>query len=63
MKPFTTIAIVIFSLIALAHLLRIVFKWEVIANGISIPLWPSAVAAVILGVLAYMLWRENRPEK
>ena len=63
MKPFTTIAILIFSLIAVAHLLRIVFTWEVIANGISIPLWPSAVAVVISGVLAYMLWRENRPEK
>jgi cbb3-type cytochrome oxidase subunit 3 len=63
MKPFTTIAILIFSLIAVAHLLRIVFAWEVIANGIPIPLWPSAVAAVISGVLAYMLWRENRPEK
>ena len=63
MKPFTTIAILIFSLIAVAHLHRIVFTWEVIANGISIPLWPSAVAAVISGVLAYMLWRENRPEK
>jgi len=63
MKTFTTIAILIFSLIAVAHLLRLVFTWEVIANGISIPLWPSAVAAVIFGVLAYMLWRENLPEK
>lgn len=63
MKPFTIIAIVIFLLIAVVHLLRIVFKWEVVANGIPIPLWPSAIAAVISGVLAYMLWRENRPEK
>jgi len=63
MKPFTTIAIVICSLIALAQLLRVFFRVEIIANGIPIPLWPSAIAAVILGVLAYMLWRENRPEK
>jgi hypothetical protein len=63
MKPFTTIAIVICSLIALAHLLRLFVRAEVIANGISIPLWPSAAAAVIFGVLAYMLWRENRPKK
>ncbi|MCX5846769.1 MAG: hypothetical protein NTW12_10525 [Deltaproteobacteria bacterium] len=63
MKPFTTIAILICTLIALAHLLRIFIRAEVIANGISIPLWPSAVAAVIFGVLAYMLWQENRPEK
>jgi len=63
MKPFTIIAMVIFLLIAVAHLLRIVFKWEVIANGIPIPLWVSAIAAVVFGVLAYMLWRENRPKR
>jgi len=63
MKPFTTIAIVIFSLIAFAHLLRFFFCAEVNVNGISIPLWVSAIAAVISGGLAYMLWRENRPKK
>ena len=63
MKPFTIIAILIFALIAVAHLLRIFFCVEIIANGIHIPLWVSAVAAVISGVLAYLLWRENRPEK
>ena len=63
MKPFTIIAILIFALIAAAHLLRIFFCVEIIANGIHIPLWVSAVAAVISGVLAYLLWRENRPEK
>jgi membrane protein implicated in regulation of membrane protease activity len=63
MKPFTTIALVIFSFIACAHLLRIIFCAEVIVNGISIPLWVSAVASIIFGVLAYMLWRENHPEK
>ncbi|HYA14243.1 MAG TPA: hypothetical protein VEF33_07885 [Syntrophales bacterium] len=63
MKPFTIIAIVIFTLIAVAHLLRIFFCTEVIVNGIPIPLWVSAVATVIIGGLAYMLWRENRPKK
>lgn len=63
MKPFTTIAILIFSLIAAAQLLRFLFHVEVIAGGISIPLWPSALAAVFLGALAYMLWREHHPKK
>ncbi len=63
MKPFTTIALVIFSFIAFAHLLRIFFRAEIIVNGIFIPLWVSAVASIIFGVLAYMLWRENHPEK
>jgi len=63
MKPFTIIAIVVFSFIALAHLLRFFFCADVIVNGIPIPLWASAIAAVISGGLAYMLWRENRPKK
>jgi hypothetical protein len=63
MKPFTAIAILIFSLIACAQLLRFLFRVEVIASGITIPIWPSAIAAVIFGVMAYMLWRENRPKK
>jgi hypothetical protein len=62
-KPFTIIAIVIFSFIAFAHLLRFFFCADIIINGIPIPLWVSAIAAVIFGALAYMLWRENRPEK
>jgi uncharacterized oligopeptide transporter (OPT) family protein len=63
MKPFTTIATVIFSLIAAAQLLRFLFRVEVVAGGISIPLWPSALAAIFFGGLAYMLWRENHPQK
>ena len=63
MKPFTVIAIVIFAFIAVAHLLRIFFCVEVTVNGIPIPLWVSAVAIPIFGVLAYMLWRENRLKK
>ena len=63
MKPFTAIATVIFSLIAVAQMLRFLFRVEVMANGISIPLWPSAVAAVFFGGLAYKLWRENHPHQ
>jgi hypothetical protein len=39
MKPFTTIAIVFLSLIAILQLTRFVRGWEVLINGISIPVW------------------------
>jgi hypothetical protein len=42
---------------------KVIFRVEVMANGISIPLWPSAVAAVFFGGLAYKLWRENHPHQ
>ena len=63
MKPFTTIAIVIFSLMAALHMLRLIFGWEAVINGLVIPIWVSLVGIIIAGGLAVMLWRESRPEK
>ena len=60
-KPFTTIAAVLFSLIALLQLLRILLGWVVTVNGVHIPLWASTVAFVVATGLAAMVWRENRP--
>ncbi len=59
-KPFTTIAVVIFSLVALLQLLRVLLGWEVTVNGVAIPLWASAVAVAIATGLAAMVWRETR---
>ncbi len=59
-KPFTILSIVILSLIALGHFLRIIFQWEAVINGTPIPVWISAVPAVFFGGLAFLLWRESR---
>lgn len=61
MKPFTTITIVFLSLIAIMQLTRFVQGWEVLINGVSIPVWASGLAFVVAGGLAAMLWRESRP--
>lgn len=60
MKPATTIAIILFLLIATAHLLRLIFHVQIIAGDITIPMWPSIIGCIILAFLAVMLWRENR---
>jgi len=60
MKPFTMIAVVVFSLVALLQLVRLVQGWQVIVNGWPIPLWASGVALVVAAGLAFMLWREAR---
>jgi hypothetical protein len=60
MKPFTMIAVVVFSLVALLQLVRLVQGWQVIVNGWPIPLWASGVAVVVAAGLAFMLWREAR---
>lgn len=59
MKPFTTVAVAVFALVALAQLIRVVFGWDVTVNGIFIPLWVSLIACGIASTLATMLWREK----
>ena len=60
MKPFTTIAVFVFSLVALVQLLRVALGWDVTVNGIFIPFWVSLIACVVAITLALMLWREMR---
>ena len=60
MKPFTTIAVALFTLIAVVHLLRLFAGWEVVVVGFSIPVWWSAIGLVVAGGLALMVWREAR---
>lgn len=60
MKPFTTIAILLLSIIALAHLYRLVRPFEVAIAGTVIPQWVSIVGAIVGGGLALMLWRESK---
>lgn len=67
MKPFTTAAVVVFTLVAGLHLARIALGWHVIigesvvaVGGTSIPMWVSYLGVVIAGGLAVMLWRESR---
>lgn len=63
MKPFTILSAAVLLFIALVHLLRIIFGWDVIINGHHIPLWASAIAIMFFTVLACMLWRESHPGK
>ena len=60
MKPFTTLAIVIFTIVAVVHLLRILMGWEVIIQGAVVPMWASYLGLIVAGGLAVMVWRESR---
>lgn len=63
MKPFTNFAIAIFILIAVMHLMRLVFGWEATLNGVVVPMWVSVMGLLIAGALAYFLWREAYKSK
>jgi hypothetical protein len=60
MKPATTIAVAFLALIALAQLTRFLLGWEVTIERVAVPIWFSGLAALIVGGLAVMLWRESR---
>jgi hypothetical protein len=58
MKPFTTIAVIVFSVMALVHLVRLLTGWEVTVAGYVVPVWFSLPAFILTGGLAIMIWRE-----
>ena len=59
MKPASLLAIVIFTLVALAHLLRLVFQVQVLIGGAALPMWVIALGLVVAAGLAVGLWRET----
>jgi hypothetical protein len=58
MKPFTSIAVGIFSLICLAHIFRLLYGFDITIGGWVVPLWVSVPGAVVTGGLASLLWKE-----
>ena len=60
MRPFTNLAVLVLALFAVVHLLRLIRNVEVVVGGHTVPLWASAVAAIVAGLLALMVWRESR---
>jgi hypothetical protein len=59
-KPASLVAAILFWLVALAQLLRVLLQIRVTAGSHEIPLWPSAMAFVVLGLLGVWLWRERQ---
>ena len=60
MTLFRNIATLLLALIAVAQAIRFASGWPVTIGSFSVPLWASAVAAVVAGLIAVMLWREGR---
>jgi uncharacterized membrane protein len=59
-RTFSLVAGLIFLVVAVAHVLRLAFKWDVVLNRWPVPMWISAVALVIAAYLAYEGFRLGR---
>ena len=58
-KTYNTVTAVLFLIVALLHLLRIVFGWPAQIGSLGIPMWGSWLALVVTAALAYFGFRQN----
>ncbi len=59
-RPASLVAAILFLLMAIAQVCRFFLKVNIVAGSITVPLWPSAVAAIVLILLAIWLLIERR---
>ena len=58
-RPASIVVAVFLTIIAIVQLCRVVFGVGVIVAGCEIPMWPSAIAVIVLVSLAIWLLRER----
>ena len=58
MKPASFVAAVLLGLIAIAHVVRLVFHTEVTVGGQVVPMGVSVVGALVAVVLSILVFRE-----
>jgi hypothetical protein len=58
-RPVSLVIGILLLLLACAQLCRYLFEVKVVAAGMEIPVWPSAVAAIVLAVLGIWLLKER----
>jgi uncharacterized membrane protein len=52
-RSFSLLAGIIFIIIALLHLLRILYGWEAVIGGWAVPKWISWAALAVAGYLGF----------
>ena len=57
-KNYNIVTAALFLIIALTHLLRIIFGWPAQIGGLDIPIWMSWLALLVTGALAYFGFRQ-----
>ena len=52
-KTFSLVTGMVFSVVALMHVVRIALGWQAVLAGWAVPMWVSWLGAVVPGFLAY----------
>jgi hypothetical protein len=53
LRSFSLVAGIIFTIIALLHFVRIIYGWDPVVEGWTVPKWLSWVALIVSGYLGY----------
>jgi len=59
-RPASLVAAILFFLMAIAQLCRFFLQVNIVAGSVTVPLWPSAIAVVVLAALAVWLLLERK---
>ncbi len=57
MKPVYLASVILFTLVAIAHLWRLLTGAEVVIDGYVVPQWISIFGVLVPGTLALIIWR------
>lgn len=60
MKPAALVAVLFLSVVALLHVMRLIFQVQITVGSTEIPMWASVLAVIGPGALAVWLWKEQR---
>jgi membrane protein CcdC involved in cytochrome C biogenesis len=60
MKLGSKLAIALFALVAIGHLLRLIIGIPMTVGEWGVPQWISVFGVIAPGVIAYLLWKESR---
>ena len=59
-RTFSLVVGVVFLLIAVGHLVRVVLGATFVVVGMAVPMWPSVLAVIFMGYLAFEGFRLAR---
>lgn len=60
MKIGSKLAILLFTLVAVAHLLRLIYGMDVTVEDWSVPQWLSVVGVIGPLAIVVLLWKESK---
>lgn len=62
MNSGTLLATFLLAAFAVAHLLRMIFGWQVTIADTVVPMWASGIAFAVATLAAFLLWKGARPK-